>query len=146
MYIISILYSKLPGSLYLSIFDFENILSVKIEAVDESEIETVEFAEEGDPENMDEAGPSTSVLLPTNPGTSSKLLYNPLHLFTQLGSASQESSYLVDSESRRQSYTQRSREGSVLLIGRIYCMKNTYCIFEVVWEVQCFVSTKFLHA
>ena len=48
---------------------------MKIEAAeDQSEIEAVEFAEESDPENMDETGPSTSVACSNNPGTSSKLL------------------------------------------------------------------------
>ena len=45
--------------------------------MDQSEIETVEFAEETDPEIMDEAGPSTSEALSTNPGTSSKLPQHP---------------------------------------------------------------------
>ena len=55
-------------------------ISVKIEAVDQSEIETVEFAEEGEPEIMDEAGPSTSEALSANPGTSSKLPHHPFTL------------------------------------------------------------------
>ena len=47
---------------------------MKIEAAeDQSEIEAVEFAEESDPENMDEAGPSTSVARSNNPAASSKL-------------------------------------------------------------------------
>ena len=49
---------------------------VKIEAVDHSEIETVEFAEESDPELIEghEPGPSNALSLPNNPGTSSKFL------------------------------------------------------------------------
>ena len=64
--------------LYLWISDFVNIISVKIEAVDQIEIETIEAAEESDPENIDEAGPSTSIQI--NTGTSSKLLQNPSHV------------------------------------------------------------------
>ena len=47
---------------------------MKIEALDESEFEAFEFTDESDQENPDEAGPSTSVALPNNPSTSSKLL------------------------------------------------------------------------
>ena len=71
--------SKVSGSmLYLCISDFVNIISVKIEAVDQIEIEAIEAAEESDPENIDEAGPSTSI--PINTGTSGKLLQNSSHV------------------------------------------------------------------
>ena len=49
---------------------------MKIEAVDQSEIEMFEFAEDSEPDNLDEAGPSTSV----NPAKSSKLLDNSSHV------------------------------------------------------------------
>ena len=42
--------------------------------MDQSEFEAFEFTDESDPENPDEAGPSTSVALPNKPAASSKLL------------------------------------------------------------------------
>ena len=52
---------------------------MKIEAIDHSEIETVEFAEESDPELIEnlEPGPSNALSLPNNPATSSNFLFVP---------------------------------------------------------------------
>ena len=52
---------------------------MKIEAIDHSEIETVEFAEESDPELIEnvEPGPSNALSLPNNPATPSNFLFLP---------------------------------------------------------------------
>ena len=56
-----------------------SILGVKIEAIDNSEIETIEFAEESDPELIEnlEPGPSNALSLPNNPGTFSNFFFLP---------------------------------------------------------------------